>query len=642
MSVTTEFTTDSILELVVTEIEKRIPSQTADVIRGIIDGGGTVTAKDLAQVSNTIQAALGQAIKSRIIEGLDIVETIPPSGSVIVKLGKGYVNGKIVELDENRTLPIPLDSLTAVFYITLDSGNALAIERRKFPERLTLARIVIPKPGITSLIEDDKPIDTVSPLIGWIVSAKDAVFEADQEFDEDSIEALKQAIVPILAETIIGTIKLSDSLKILSIIGTVEIDSQEVRIKYGDGTVAAKFNKFGTFFFDQNGIERARFTATDAAIGNAVKINTDGIEVIGPNGMTVVRGGEIKVDDGSGASTIINSSKIFIGQKLSGQGIDLANADGTRIFIDINGVDGQFIKPESIDATSIKANTITADNIAAGTITAAKLKAGEISADKFNSTLYGDLNQAIRYAKKVLSSNPEFEKLLTQSDLNAGTKSNIDTANVALRLSTQNPWDSSNWDTGTWDIPVFASGDWNSATVDIGQSQTGQFTLSVQVTEDNAASTSIVAKIKYSTDNVSFGSNSPTFNDDIFETLTESATGGASDFTGSILTFRYIKIRIELTTLNTAHNITLSGTTFKVDQVTLVGFKDRQTIASGGTSVTYTGFNLVPAVTATIIGDYPGFAVVTTKSTTAATVKVFSGSTMTNVGGIVDISLIGA
>lgn len=635
------FTDETLLELIVAEIDKRITVSEVEVVRGIIAGGGSVTTKDLAQVVDTIQEALSEGIKPRIMSGLDVTATSPPSQSVNVALGKGFVAGKLVELTTNQTLAIPTDPSAQLFYINLDRGNSLTVDRGKFTDRLVLARIIIPKPGVTSIILDDKPKEPTA-IEGWIVSGKDAVFDADQEFDEDSIEAIKNVITPILAETIVGTIQLSEQLKILSTLGTVEIDAQEIRIKYANGTVGAKLSKQGTFFFDENGLERARFTATDAAIGNAVTINTDGLELIGPKGLTVVQGGEIRVAGGEGTSTLINSSKIFIGQQITGQGVDLASADGTQIFIDINGVDGEFIKPETIDAKSIKALTITAEQLAANSITAGKIATKEITADKFNSTLFGDLNQAIRYAKAVLTASAEFDETMTTATLDAGTKNQVSTASDQLKIATQDTWDDDLWDTGTWDVPIFASGDWTSASQDLGSSATSQLTISAQISEDNSASTSIVVKAQYSTDNVSFGANSPTFDDGLFETLTESAIGGGSNFRGSIFSFRYFKVKIELTTLNTNDNITLSSIRLQADQVNLTAFKDRVTIAAAGTEITYSGYSSVPAVIPSVVGNYPGLAVVTTKSTTAATIKVFSGSAMTNVGGVVDVQILGA
>ena len=101
------------------------------------------------------QNALSEVILGRILNGLTVKATDPISTNVIVEAGSGTVDGWVYTLNEDVTLKILLDATTSVFYIVLYK-DSIGIEASFSPKKLTIAKIVVPLPGVTSLIQDDK------------------------------------------------------------------------------------------------------------------------------------------------------------------------------------------------------------------------------------------------------------------------------------------------------------------------------------------------------------------------------------------------------------------------------------------------------------------------------------------------------
>lgn len=262
-----QFTTETIYELIAKEIDRRITPQDIKVLRGISDAG-VVAQRDLAEIADQLTNVLAQAIKPRIITGLDVTATSPPSGSVLITAGRGYTAGKVVSLNSDVRLPIPFDNRSQLFYINMNVGSALSVDKTRYDDHLVLARIVVPAPDITETVVNDKPV-TINPSEAWIVSGKDAVFDADQRFDEDSIEALRDALgeFPFPGSKLGGEIILNSGLVIRICPGGV--------ITSCDGD---------TIFIDENGLrlETASFVGDvefrgDIAVKADRKILFDGI-----------------------------------------------------------------------------------------------------------------------------------------------------------------------------------------------------------------------------------------------------------------------------------------------------------------------------------------------------------------------------
>ena len=274
--------------------------------------------------------------------------------------------------------------------------------------------------------------------------------------------------------------------------------------------------------------------------------------------------------------------------------------------------------------------------------------AKSITADKFISTLYGDMNQAMDYVKKVLGAGDEYEHDLTAADLAAGADSTIDADThfdygISIRIATAVEWDDGGavWDTGTWDEPTDASGSWTSASMDLGSSKTLQMALRYTVVEETPASTTPTIKAQYSTNDADFGANSPDFDDGLWETLSiANITGDIYKATGALLTFRYFKIKTELATTVTTDKIILHAMTYLGNVINVFGMVVATTIASGGTVVPLTGMNSTPAIAVTPVGATLLFPLITAQSKDSVTIKLYNLAG-NDVGGNCNLTIIG-
>jgi hypothetical protein len=300
----------SLYELVVTEIEKRSKFDTTSPYK---DQGSRVSISPVvgdgrsdaytAELVTAIQNLLEEALPATIIEGLEVIATDPISSSITINAGKGSVGGVLYTLEETITLSIPFDSSTSVFYIVLYK-DAIKIERTYSVNKLTIAKVVVPNPGVTSLIQDTKD----GSWNAYIVNFQEyKLYGMNDKFEEDTIELLRDNISPILADNIIGNIRLNENLKILNTAGTLELDSNSMKLYDTNENLMAKFNKDGTFFYDTSGRTLAKFGRDEAYVGN-IRIIKNAIQsrnfVSGSIGFKIKDDGSVEFSDGTFRGTL--------------------------------------------------------------------------------------------------------------------------------------------------------------------------------------------------------------------------------------------------------------------------------------------------------------------------------------------------
>jgi len=252
---------------VVKEIEKRMQttSSVGSTVTTSASSVSSITSAELAEIVTTISTDLAELIEPRIISGLDVTAGTPyPTSWITVTAGTATSGGSLWELTTDQALQIPFDSTNYIFYVIIED-NALSITTTHNNSQCEICKIVVPKPGTTSAVVDDKPSDGYD---AYIISAKDIVYGEDREFDDTSIEKLRDVIGPVLADNLIGNIRLSENLKITNTQGSLELDSSSVNIISTAGTIVAKFNRNGTFFYDDDGKEIAKFATDEARVGN--------------------------------------------------------------------------------------------------------------------------------------------------------------------------------------------------------------------------------------------------------------------------------------------------------------------------------------------------------------------------------------
>lgn len=242
----------------------------------------TTTAQaivDVANITNLIMDLMLHTVPPQIKSGLTVRATYPETNQVTVEAGEGTVGGKIFTLVEDTTYVIPLvdDDQTPVWYMNFGT-DGINMSRTPIFGKLTIAKIVVPVPGKSAHIRDQKDIEE-HPWDAWIVNMKEIKLWGDGQgrFEEDSIAYLKNNIGDILADQLIGNIRLNEDLKITNTQGSVEIDSKAVKIYDTEENRVAEFNRYGTFFYDADGIELAKFSVDGAHVGN-IEVNKNNIQ----------------------------------------------------------------------------------------------------------------------------------------------------------------------------------------------------------------------------------------------------------------------------------------------------------------------------------------------------------------------------
>jgi len=282
-------TYDNLYEQVVTEINKRIASSNASSATSSIlsyvtksSASSTASTSDVSDALTSLLNDLAVLIEPHIISGFD-VEILSGYSRRIKIYDKstvsnivGYATSKSCKwtisstaIDEDgrgyTTVDIPLDSVTSVYYVIVDD-NAVSVSTSKNAEDCSICKIIVPQPGTTSRIVNDKPLDGYD---AYIISAKENIFGEDTEFDDTSIEKLRDIIGDVLADNLIGNIKLSENLTITNTQGTLKFNSNSLEFYNRDvDTLLADFTPTGVSFYNNSRIAITKFGVDEAYIGN--------------------------------------------------------------------------------------------------------------------------------------------------------------------------------------------------------------------------------------------------------------------------------------------------------------------------------------------------------------------------------------
>lgn len=260
--------------------------------------GDSFSDRSSSKLITDIIEIIADSIPSHITEGFIVTATDPVSASVNISSGSGCAAGFVYTLEEDTSLSIPFDSTTEVFYINIYK-NSLGIDKTLDRKKLNIAKIIVKNPGVTSRVVDTND-DSFDAYIQNFTEYK-LYGDGLGKLEEDSIEMLRDNIGIILADNIIGNIRLSENLKITNTQGSISLDSSSLKIFDDDGNTLLRLDKDGTFIFSASGLELAKFTSTEARIGN-IKITEHSVEsdnfVAFENELTSGRGFRIK-DDGS-------------------------------------------------------------------------------------------------------------------------------------------------------------------------------------------------------------------------------------------------------------------------------------------------------------------------------------------------------
>lgn len=358
----------SLFELVQNQIDKSIKFQDTPTFRNQLSRSDPVAplvstnASEIrvSQVIQAIQDLLEQAIPDSILEGLEVTENDPVDNTVIVTAGKGSSGGILYTLNDDFVLPVPFDSSTEVYFINL-YRDRLTVDKTTGENRLTLAKVVVPKPGTTSQVRNDKSTDSYD---AYIISYKEVKFHGNSNgiLEEDSIEILRENIGVVLADNLIGNIRLSENLKITNTQGSLSVDSQGLNLYDINSNQLAKFNKNGIFFYNSSGVELSRFTTTDAKIGN-IKITKNSLEsnnfVSGSTGFQIKDDGNVEFNNLVVRGTVYATAGLIGGWTIASDSLYATTTGTIKTGADVQeGQDGVVIDKDGVRGYSSLLGTV--------------------------------------------------------------------------------------------------------------------------------------------------------------------------------------------------------------------------------------------------------------------------------------------
>lgn len=240
---------------------------------------------------------LSDALPATITEGLLVTANNPANATVLISPGTGTAAGFVYSLEEEVSVPIPFDSVTSVFFINLYK-DSISVDKTLDKRKLTIAKIVVPEPGSTSRVIDDRDLSWDAYIQNY--TEYKLYGNGAGKFEEDSREILRANIGDILADNLIGNLRLSENLTITNITNSLELNSDSLKIKDEDGNVLSKFTQEGVRLYNSQGHELAKFTGSEARIGN-ISILADGLQsgnfVEGSTGFRIQDNGDVEFND---------------------------------------------------------------------------------------------------------------------------------------------------------------------------------------------------------------------------------------------------------------------------------------------------------------------------------------------------------
>ncbi|HUS87957.1 MAG TPA: hypothetical protein VMW91_01075 [Desulfosporosinus sp.] len=288
--------------------------------QGRLGMGATVDTKDLSSTMDGFMSEFRQMIKPWIQGGLGMHASNPYDLRVKVDSGAGYAYGRKHVLERTSTIAIPVNSEQALFYINLWDGK-LDVETIIPAHKLNVGKVVIPSPGVTAQIADDRDYDN---LDGYIVSSKDTFFNSDDSFDDDSKQVIRDVIGEITFEKISGDLILTQNVRVRNAANSLNIDSEGIQIFHENGKVASEMNKAGTFFYNEAGLEFAHYTKDEARIGNIV-VETNAIQsgnfVQGSTGFQIKDNGDVEFNNLTVRGTVYATAGEIGGWSISSDSI---------------------------------------------------------------------------------------------------------------------------------------------------------------------------------------------------------------------------------------------------------------------------------------------------------------------------------
>jgi len=239
-----------------------------------------VVGEGITGVADALVGDIRRLVRPNLLTGLAIIASEPVNDFITISSGAGHSFGKKYVLNRTIATQIPFEDDVSLYFVNLFDGQ-ISVETGAPEEKLVVGKIIIPHPGLTNKVQNDKDrFNFEDQLNAYIVSARDLFFDDTVILDDNSRDVLKDALGTISFKQLSGDLILTENIRIRNERSTINIDSNALSIFFENSTdVSALFNAQGTFYFNEAGDEVARYTKNDTRIGN-IKIIPNAIQSI--------------------------------------------------------------------------------------------------------------------------------------------------------------------------------------------------------------------------------------------------------------------------------------------------------------------------------------------------------------------------
>ncbi|MDD4804353.1 MAG: hypothetical protein PHN69_04190, partial [Candidatus Pacebacteria bacterium] len=279
-----------------------------------------VTGTDLSSIQPVIKSInddiadirkIVSNIKNYIISGMDVYAirtngvaiapgTVLYNGNIL----KYNTTGKLNNNDIHITISVNLNTIGIKYIIAKSTDGNASVQLVENPSTtdVLIAKIVIN--DVNGELEDKANSDRTN---NYIVSGKDLVLNPSFTIDDDTKFALRNVLTELMAENVIGTLRLNDNLTISNQQNSVVLDSTSMKI-LDDEIRLAEFNKDGVYFYNEAQEMLSQYTKDGATIGQ-IKITPTSLQSLnfksGSNGFQILSDGNVEFNDIVARGTII-------------------------------------------------------------------------------------------------------------------------------------------------------------------------------------------------------------------------------------------------------------------------------------------------------------------------------------------------